>query len=445
LNYEVRSLDLSIYYNYILDADQASSSDLDEEAFRDWALEYAVRHVSLRHTLQFSAPVFALSGCATLKTLTLAELDVSGLSFACFPFVTSLRIEHCDFLDFDVTESNFPNLSWFYLSGLTFTGADWFCLSGLRFKGENDGTAPNLQVLEYSDTSGNQEICFLCDFLDINLPSLQRADALVCFGPYYQTEELDEKLMKLFYGVRNAVSLTVCASSLELSWQRLCGASSSSDFVLIAALINLAHLEVSDLSFTWFPALKSLSLEDCDFDGFLHVTDFNFPELAILRLVDVVGSGDIEVSGANVVCLEMEGVGCDKVKLCAPKLQVFVYSDTREGGFWRLSNLYDVDLPSLREAEVSICGAYEEERNTNIWHKLLMGVRNADSIQLHIGELEYWNMEAALLKLQTPPSKFSSLKVTVVNRNRERRSTGSRKVLEDEDMILRYEDEDGAP
>ncbi|KAJ4828903.1 hypothetical protein Tsubulata_043906 [Turnera subulata] len=238
-NYEVRSLDLSIHYDDGHDTEQASSSDFDEVGLRDWALKYAIRHgvrfVSLRHRddcRQFSAPLSALSGCGTLETLTLANFDISGLSSACFPFVTSLRIEDCDFRCFDVTESNFPNLSTFYLSGLGFNGAyddsigSVIEISGsklvyLKIEGIDCDmvklklSAPNLQVLEYRESSGDGDFGWLCHFLDINLPSLQRANVLVYHGHYYQTDKLEEMLMKFFFGVRNAVSLTVCASSLE--------------------------------------------------------------------------------------------------------------------------------------------------------------------------------------------------------------------------------------
>ncbi|KAJ4837609.1 hypothetical protein Tsubulata_039298 [Turnera subulata] len=198
---------------------------------RDWAVAYAVRHgvchLDLRHPHDGIRSIVppALLTCQTLKTLTLAAVDVSELSSACFHTVTTLRLEWCGFHRgfFDVS-AIFPNLADLRLDKVDFDGGS----QGLGKGGvmEVSGTklvyfsmrkvccdrvklcAPNLVDFSWSiDASG-----VVSDFFEIDIPSLQRAQLLA-----YLPDDGD-KLLKLLNGVgnANAESLTINARPIEV-------------------------------------------------------------------------------------------------------------------------------------------------------------------------------------------------------------------------------------
>ncbi|KAJ4830956.1 hypothetical protein Tsubulata_046217, partial [Turnera subulata] len=197
--------------------------------------------------------------------------------------------------------------------------------------------------------------------------------------------------------------------------------------------LELAHLDVSGLmsSSACFPAVTTLRLEDCNFDKFFNITDLSCPNLNSLHLLDFAvcgrrgGSrgGVVEISATKLVCLKMEGVGCDRIKLSAVNLQVFLFSNAGETGITRrMSDDFRMDLPCLQSVEVLLYGSCHGEEDKLM--KLLYGIRNAASLKVNVPPLEVL-YKAGLLKHKTSPySNLKSLKLLVEKRNGGRRNKG---------------------
>ncbi|KAJ4830551.1 hypothetical protein Tsubulata_017538 [Turnera subulata] len=172
--------------------------------------------------------------------------------------------------------------------------------------------------------------------------------------------------------------------------------------------LTLRHLDVSDLllSSSCFGGVTDLCLEDCVFNGCFCVSGI-FPNVVNLRLLHLeVVNGVMEVSGTlQLVYLDMVGLVCDKVKLSAPNLRGFRYSDNGSV----INDFFDIDLPSLRRAEVLL---YEDGKADRVF-KLLYGIRSVESLAISIGTLEALD-KARLLKHQTSSfSKLTFLKLLV--------------------------------
>ncbi|KAJ4828907.1 hypothetical protein Tsubulata_043909 [Turnera subulata] len=229
-NCEARSLHLSMDYEHLrVDEEFDDNSDEegyyyvdDDESLRDYVFRYAARHgvrfVDYRHRRysELSLPS-ALMDCHTLTTLNLYDLSVTEMPFLYFPAVTSLYVDGCNFgwKCFNVTESSFPNLAYLHIYNLL--GGGHMQISGTKlvtFKMEGVQfnkvklSAPNLEVFECRDTI-DAKWRRLGDFFDIDLPSLQTAEVVVNYKIYHVSEQVEDKLMKLLDGIRNAKSLTL--------------------------------------------------------------------------------------------------------------------------------------------------------------------------------------------------------------------------------------------
>ncbi|KAJ4842876.1 hypothetical protein Tsubulata_003515 [Turnera subulata] len=77
-------------------------------------------------------------------------------------------------------------------------------------------SAPNLEDFQYLDREDGDYWGRLGDFFEIDLPSLQTAQVVVDYQFYDESEQVEDKLMKLLYGIRNAKSLRLNVPPLEL-------------------------------------------------------------------------------------------------------------------------------------------------------------------------------------------------------------------------------------
>ncbi|KAJ4845774.1 hypothetical protein Tsubulata_045739 [Turnera subulata] len=216
---------------------------VNEAAFRDWGINYAVahgvRHVDLSHWEHFMPS--GLLGCRTLETLKLSGVDVSDLSSACFGVLTSLHLTSCEFdggLEFK--DSSFPNLANLHMHNVCggvsveISGSKlvYFEMEGEGKEGEVRLCAPNLQHFKYSLEDSD---C-LTDFVDIDLPSLQRAELLV----YYCVDQ-EHEMLRLLNGICNAKCATLTVYLLEVlnfSWSFDCETSPFHNLTSLKLLVG---------------------------------------------------------------------------------------------------------------------------------------------------------------------------------------------------------------
>ncbi|KAJ4836283.1 hypothetical protein Tsubulata_025793, partial [Turnera subulata] len=106
--------------------------------------------------------------------------------------------------------------------------------------------------------------------------------------------------------------------------------------------LKLAQLVVTEMSTACFPAVKTLHLDDCDFDGDFVVTQSPFPNIAFLNLYSVATWGDF----------------------------------------------LDLNLPSLQSAVVLLHYVVNDKEEEDKVMKLLYGIRNAKSLTLNVAPLK---------------------------------------------------------